>query len=168
MRNGKKELSSILYFIDRIAMAHPDLRFTVFSDDKIVFQTSGSDNRKTLIAELYGMDATRCVMETSFVKDGYKAHFVVVKPQIYRSTLLEITIICNGRFDKNYNMTEATISAFSTYLPIGKYPIVILYFELEPLLEDVNVHPNKTEVKIANEEEICNSIKEEISKLLYE
>jgi DNA mismatch repair protein MutL len=168
MRNGKKELSSILYFIDRIAMAHPDLRFTVFSDDKIVFQTSGSDNRKTLIAELYGMDATRCVMETSFVKDGYKAHFVVVKPQIYRSTKLEITIICNGRFVKNYNMTEATISAFSTYLPIGKYPIVILYFELDPLLVDVNVHPNKTEVKIANEEEICNSIKEEISKLLYE
>ena len=168
MRNGKKELSSILYFIDRIAMAHPDLRFTVFSDDKIVFQTSGSDNPKTLIAELYGMDAARCVMETSFVKDGYKAHFVVVKPQIYRSTKLEITIICNGRFVKNYNMTEATISAFSTYLPIGKYPIVILYFELDPLLVDVNVHPNKTEVKIANEEEICNSIKEEISKLLYE
>ena len=168
MRNGKKELSSILYFIDRIAMAHPDLRFTVFSDDKIVFQTSGSDNPKTLIAELYGMDAARCVMETSFIKDGYKAHFVVVKPQIYRSTKLEITIICNGRFVKNYNMTEATISAFSTYLPIGKYPIVILYFELDPLLVDVNVHPNKTEVKIANEEEICNSIKEEISKLLYE
>jgi DNA mismatch repair protein MutL len=168
MRNGKKELSSILYFTDRIAMAHPDLRFTVFSDDKIVFQTSGSDNPKTLIAELYGMDAARCVMETSFVKDGYKAHFVVVKPQIYRSTKLEITIICNGRFVKNYNMTEATISAFSTYLPIGKYPIVILYFELDPLLVDVNVHPNKTEVKIANEEEICNSIKEEISKLLYE
>lgn len=168
MRNGKKELSSILYFIDRISMAHPDLRFTVYSDDKIVFQTSGSNNPKTLIAELYGMDAARNVVETSFVRDGYKAHFVVVKPQIYRSTKLEITIICNGRFVKNYNMTEATISAFSTYLPIGKYPIVILYFELDPLLVDVNVHPNKTEVKIANEEEICNSIKEEISKLLYE
>lgn len=168
MRSGKKELSSILYFIDRIAMAHPDLRFTVLSDDKIVFQTSGSDNPKTLIAELYGMDAARCVTETSFTRDGYKAHFVVVKPQIYRSTKLEITIICNGRFVKNYNMTEATISAFSTYLPIGKYPIVILYFELDPLLVDVNVHPNKTEVKIANEEDICNAIKEEIGKLLYE
>ena len=168
MRSGKKELSSILYFIDRIAMAHPDLRFTVLSDDKIVFQTSGSDNPKTLIAELYGMDAARCVTETSFTRDGYKAHFIVVKPQIYRSTKLEITIICNGRFVKNYNMTEATISAFSTYLPIGKYPIVILYFELDPLLVDVNVHPNKTEVKIANEEDICNAIKEEIGKLLYE
>ncbi|MDY5982758.1 MAG: DNA mismatch repair endonuclease MutL [Anaeroplasma sp.] len=168
MRSGKKELSSILYFIDRIAMAHPDLRFTVLSEDKIVFQTSGSDNPKTLIAELYGMDAARCVTETSFTRDGYKAHFVVVKPQIYRSTKLEITIICNGRFVKNYNMTEATISAFSTYLPIGKYPIVILYFELDPLLVDVNVHPNKTEVKIANEEDICSAIKEEIGKLLYE
>ena len=168
MRSGKKELSSILYFIDRIAMAHPDLRFTVLSEDKIVFQTSGSDNPITLIAELYGMDAARCVTETSFTRDGYKAHFVVVKPQIYRSTKLEITIICNGRFVKNYNMTEATISAFSTYLPIGKYPIVILYFELDPLLVDVNVHPNKTEVKIANEEDICNAIKEEIGKLLYE
>lgn len=168
MRSGKKELSSILYFIDRIAMAHPDLRFQVISDDKIVFQTSGSANSKTLIAELYGMDAARCVTETQFVRDGYKARFVVVKPQIYRSTKLEITIICNGRFVKNYNMTEAAIAAFSTYLPIGKYPIVILYFDLDPLLVDVNVHPNKTEVKIANEEDICEAIKEEIGKLLYE
>ncbi len=168
MKSGKKELSSILYFIDRIAMAHPDLRFSVYSDDRLVFSTSGSSNPKTLVAELYGMDAARCVTETSYVRDGYKAHFVIVKPEVYRSTKLEITIICNGRFVKNYNMTEATIAAFDTYLPIGKYPIAILYFELDPLLVDVNVHPNKTEVKIANEEEICASIKEEISKLLYE
>lgn len=168
MKSGKKELSSILYFIDRIAMAHPDLRFSVYSDDRLVFSTSGSSNPKTLVAELYGMDAARCVTETSYVRDGYKAHFVIVKPEVYRSTKLEITIICNGRFVKNYNMTEATIAAFDTYLPIGKYPIAILYFELDPLLVDVNVHPNKTEVKIANKEEICASIKEEISKLLYE
>lgn len=168
MKSGKRELSSILFFIDRIAMAHPDLRFSVIHDEKIVFQTSGSSNSKTLVAELYGMDAAKNIMECNYVRDGYKAHFVIIKPQIYRSSKLEITMICNGRYVKNFNVTQATIDAFATYLPIGKYPIAILYFKLDPLLVDVNVHPNKTEVKIANEEDVCNSIREEIGKLLYE
>lgn len=168
MRSAKKELSSILFFIDRIAMAHPDLRFSVIHDEKLVFQTSGSANPKTLVAELYGLDAARNLLEKEFVKDGYKCHLVLIKPQIYRSTKLEITMICNGRYVKNYNITEAVINAFSTYLPIGKYPIVILYYNIDPLLVDCNVHPNKTEVKVANEEDMCASLKEEINKLLYE
>lgn len=168
MKGAKRELSSILFFIDRISMAHPDLRFLVVHDEKVIFQTSGSANSKTLVAELYGMDAAKNVLESSFVNDGYKCHLVLIKPQIYRSSKLEITMICNGRYVKNYNITEAVIDAFSTYLPIGKYPIVILYYDIDPLLVDCNCHPNKTEIKIANEEAIIEALKLEIKNLLKE
>ncbi len=162
----KSELASILFFIARIAAAHIDLRFTVYNDDKLVFQTSGSNSYQTLIGEIYGLDCAKNVIEHSYVSDGIKVNLVFVKPSIYRSNKLEITMICNGRYVKNYNITNAVVDGFQTYLPISKYPIGILYFDVDPLLIDVNVHPTKTEIKISNEEEICSRLKEEVKIML--
>ncbi|MDE7214116.1 MAG: hypothetical protein K2N42_06010, partial [Anaeroplasmataceae bacterium] len=58
------------------------------------------------------------------------------------------------------------IEGFRTYLPIGKYPIAVLYLEIDPMLVDVNVHPSKTEIKISNEEQIIAKLMEVIPKTL--
>ncbi len=166
MKSAKSELASIMFYIDRISMSKPSLRFSVYHDDKLIFQTTGSNSYKTLIGEIYGVEAAKNVIESSYIADGYKTHLVLVKPSIYRSNKLEITMICNGRYVKNYNITNAVVDGFHTYLPIGKYPIVILYFDIDPLLVDVNVHPTKTEIKISNEEELCMRLKDEIIKAL--
>ena len=166
MKSAKSELASIMFYIDRISMSKPSLRFSVYHDDKLIFQTTGSNSYKTLIGEIYGVEAAKNVIESSYIADGYKTHLVLVKPSIYRSNKLEITMICNGRYVKNYNITNAVVDGFHTYLPIGKYPIVILYFDIDPLLVDVNVHPTKTEIKISNEEELCRRLKDEIIKAL--
>ena len=166
MKSAKNELASIMFFIDRIALSHPDLRFSVISDGKIVFQTSGSNDYKTLFGEIYGVDAAKNVIEHVYVVDGYKAHLVFVKPSVYRANKLEITMICNGRYVKNYNITNAVIDGFQTYLPIGKYPIGVLYFDIDTTLVDVNVHPRKTEIKIADEEIICEKLTKEIKSML--
>lgn len=166
LKTPKQELSSILFYIDRIAMSKPELRFMVYNDEKLVFQTTGSSSYKTLIAELYGIEAAKNVIEYDYMDGGYKAKLILVKPSIYRSNKLEITMICNNRYVKNYNITNAVIDGFQTYLPIGKYPICIIYFKIDPLLVDVNVHPTKTEIKIASEFEICQKLTEEIKKAL--
>lgn len=166
MKSAKSELASILFYLDRIAAAHPELRFTVYSENKMIFQTTGSKNYATLIGEIYGLEAAKNVLQHSYVSDGYRAEIVCVKPSIYRSTKLEITMICNGRYVRNYNITNAVIEGFQTYLPIGKYPIAILYFEIDPLLVDVNVHPSKTEIKISDEEAMCLKLTEEIRRCL--
>lgn len=168
MKTPKSELSSIMFWVERIAIAHPELRFTVISDGKQIFQTSGSKNYKNLIAEIYGIDAAKNYMEHSYVCDGYKTTLVLIKPQIYRASKLEITMVCNGRYVKNYNITNAVIDGFQTYLPIGKCPIAIMYFDVDPILIDVNVHPRKTEIKISNEEEICKKLTLEIRNCLLE
>ncbi|MCR5350443.1 MAG: DNA mismatch repair endonuclease MutL [Acholeplasmatales bacterium] len=168
LKSEKSELSSILFFIEKIAIAHLDIRFNVYNNDKMVFSTSGSGKIVNLIGEIYGLDASKALLETNYVKDGYKAHLVFLKPEIYRANKLEITMVVNGRYVKNYNVTNATIEAFDTYLPIGKCPIAVLYFDIDPLLVDCNVHPNKVEIKLANESLITSDLKESIKNKLKE
>ena len=168
LKSEKTELSSIMFYINRLALAHPDIRFSVVSDNKKIFATSGSNNYQNLIGEIYGLDAAKNVITRDFVRDGYNAKLVVVKPQIYRSNKLEISLIINGRYVKNYNVTNSVSDGFSTYLPINKYPICAIYLDLDPTLVDVNIHPRKTEVKLSNEEEICHSLTEEINECLKE
>lgn len=168
LKPAKTELSSIMFFIDRIAIAHPEIKFSIFSDEKLIFQTTGQMDDTTLMAEVYGKDVAKKIMTKSYVDSGYKVKMLFAKPEIYRSNKLEITMVCNGRYVKNYNITKAVVDGFATYIPINKYPLGILYFEIDPLLIDVNVHPTKTEIKIANEDAICNKLTSEIKSMLEE
>ena len=166
LKPAKTELSSIMFFIDRIAMAHPDIKFMIYSDDKVIFQTTGQNNDLTLMAELYGTDVAKKTISASYTDLGYNVKLLFAKPEVYRSNKLEITMICNGRYVKNYNITKAVTEAFATYIPINKYPLGIMYFEIDPLLIDVNVHPTKTEIKISNEDKICERLIKEIKNML--
>ena len=159
LKPAKNELAAITYLMDRMAIANKDIRFTLISDDKIYLKTTASNNIINLMGEIYGLDVAKNLLESNFVIDGVEANMILVKPQIYRSNKLEITLIINGRFVKNYVITNAVVEAYNTFLPIGKYPIVVLNLKIDPLLVDINVHPSKTEIKISNEESIAQNIK---------
>ena len=168
LKPAKTELSSIMFFIDRIAMAHPEIKFNIYSDDKIIFQTTGQSNDKSIMAELYGVEVAKKLLTKEYSDKTYSVKLLFAKPEIYRSNKLEITMVCNGRYVKNYNITKAVVDGFQTYVPINKYPLGIIYFNIDPTLVDVNVHPTKTEIKIANEDIICARLTSEIKSMLEE
>ena len=170
LKSEKTEYSSILFYVEREALAHPDIRFTLYNDNKMSFYTTGSNKMENLIYELYGAEASKNIIDFNFISDGYKARLVLLKPSIYRSNKLELSLVVNGRYVKNYNIINAVISAFETFLPINKIPVGIIYIDIDPLLIDCNVHPNKVEIKISNEKDICDKliyeIKEELKKVV--
>ncbi len=166
LKSDKTELSSIIFYINRIALSHPELKFILYSDDKQVINTTGSNNFITLVAEIYGIDAAKNVLTHDYISDGYKVKLVLIKPVIYRSNKLDVTLICNGRFIKNYNIINAIIKGYETYIPINKYPIAIMYLNIDPMLIDVNVHPAKTEIKISIEDSLCNTLTNEVKDVL--
>ena len=166
LKPAKTELASISYLLDRIALSHPGVRFSLINDGKELLNTSASSSTSRLMGEVYGVEVAKNLLETEYNDDGYNAKVLLAKPNIYRSNKLEITLICNNRFVKNYDITSTVIDSFQTYLPIGKYPIAVIYLDIDPLLIDVNVHPAKTEIKVSNIETICQRLKEEIKALL--
>ncbi len=168
LKSEKTELSSIMFYVNRIAASKKNIRFKVYSDNKLIFQTNGTGSFQNLIGEIYGLEAAKLTIEREFKDSDYTANLVIVKPQIYRSNKLEVTLIINGRYVKNYNITNAICDGFKTYLPINKYPICLLYLEVDPTLVDVNIHPRKTEVKLSIEDKICQILPKEISLALTE
>lgn len=162
LKPAKSELNSISFLIDKLAISHKDIRFTLINDDKIILSSSSLRDEVSLVGEIYGVEAARNVVLHHYAVDGYKVNLVLIKPIIYRSTKLEISLIVNGRYIKNYTLTQAIIDGYQTLLPIGKFPIAIAYLEIDPLLIDVNVHPAKTEIKISDEYNIGLRMTKEI------
>ena len=75
-------------------------------------------------------------------------------PEVTRASRNYISTMINGRFIKNYPLAKAIQEGYHTLLPIGRFPIVLLNIEMDPMLVDVNVHPSKMEVRISKEAEL--------------
>ena len=87
--------------------------------------------------------------ENEFAKIKVKGY--LASPMLSRSRRKDISIFVNGRYIKNYPLTQAIIDGYHSFLMTNKYPLAIIIIEMDPVLLDVNVHPQKLEVKFTNE-----------------
>lgn len=165
LKPAKNELASVSFLVDKLALSHKDISFTLINDDREILKTSPNGNLVNLIGEIYGLETAKSTILDSYKNDGYSIDLVLVKPSIYRSTKLEISLIVNGRYIKNYTLTEAVISGYNTLLPIGKYPIAVVYLDIDPIMLDVNIHPAKTEIKISEEYNIGLTLTSKIKQI---
>lgn len=158
------ELGHMTDLINRYALGYPTIRFELFHNDRLIFKTTGSGNKLQVLSQIYGVDVARKVLhaETSTLDFDIEAY--VVKPEITRANRNYVTLIVNGRYIRNFVLTKAIIEGYGTLLPIHRYPIAIVYIELDPVLVDVNVHPTKLQVRFSKEKELAKVIEQLIQK----
>lgn len=161
-----KELSSIVFIMNKFAITNPSISFSLYSNDKNLIRTSGNGSYEELFGEIYGLNVAKNLIKKEFMADGTKILIVFAKPEIYRSTKLDITLCANGRYVRSNAIAQALIDAYYTQLPIGKFPVAAIYLDIDPILVDVNVHPTKIEIKISNEENICLKLQSEVKLAL--
>lgn len=161
-----KELSSIVFIMNKFAITNPSISFSLYSNDKNLIRTSGNGSYEELFGEIYGLNVAKNLIKKEFMADGTKILAVFAKPEIYRSTKLDITLCANGRYVRSNAIAQALIDAYYTQLPIGKFPVAAIYLDIDPILVDVNVHPTKVEIKISNEENICLKLQSEVKLAL--
>lgn len=162
------ELGRITDIVNRMAMSHPDIAFHLVSDDKTVLSTNGSGKTNEVMAEIYGMKIARDLLEIQGETDDYVMHGFICKPENTRSNRHYISIFINGRYIKNYALNKAIIEGYHTLLPIGRYPIVYINIEMDPILVDVNVHPTKLEVRLSKEKLLYELISSKIQEAFRE
>ena len=156
------ELSSITAVINHAALSHPDIRFVLSNNDKVILQTDGSNNLLKVINEIYGTTVAKKMIEISGENDDYEVHGYISLPDENKSNRNHMITLVNGRVVRNTELNKVINDAYHKYKPDGRYPITVLEIETDPSLIDVNIHPSKLDIKFSNFEDL----KELVSKLI--
>ncbi|MGM0846681.1 MAG: DNA mismatch repair endonuclease MutL [Bacillota bacterium] len=164
MKTIHTELGNITDVTNRIALSHPDISIKLVHNGKTLLHTNGNGDVRQVLAAIYGTNIARKMVKIEASSLDFSVKGYISLPEITRASRNYISTMINGRFIKNYGLAKAIGEGYHTLLPIGRYPIVLLSIEMDPLLVDVNVHPSKMEVRISKEPElfelVSNAIKD--------
>ena len=160
------ELSNIMEYMNKIALSHPNIRFTVTNDGKELLKTDGSGNLLKCIKYIYGISVAKKMLEVSGSNSQYEINGYISLPELYRTNRNSIVTIVNGRIVKNTELNRTINDSYHSYKPDNYYPIVVLNITVDTTLVDVNIHPTKMDIKFGNIEDllelVTNTIKDKI------
>lgn len=168
LKSEQYELANSVSFIEKLSLSYPNIMFELTNNGKTIIKTSGSNNLLKTIHEIYGLSVSSNMMEVKGETDDYQMEGYICKPVILKSNRNHMTTIINGRVVKNNDLNRAINDAYFRYKPDIKYPIVVLKFETDPTLIDVNIHPTKQDIKLSKTDELYEMITTTIQNKLYQ
>ena len=158
MKSERTESSKISDIITKLALTRPDVAFTFINNGRTVLQTGGTGDDLETIAAIYGAAVAKEVFPVTYENENFTIHGVVGKPSLLKSTRAWQTCIVNRRVIHNAVVFKAIENAYHAMLPKSGYPFALLYVETDPATIDVNVHPAKTEIKFADEQQMYRAV----------
>lgn len=160
------EMAAVSDVVNRLALSHADIAFSLTHNGKQLLQTVGNGNLLQTFSAIYGVQNAKEMLAFNGQDLDFKISGFVSLPKLTRASKNYITLLLNGRSIKNFKLTKAIIQGYSSKLMIGRYPFAVISIELDPLLVDVNVHPAKQEVRISKEQQLCDLLTQLIQQRL--
>ena len=167
LRSEQAELASCVSFVERLALSHPEISFTLHHDNRLVVKTSGSNDLLKTIHEIYGLQVSSKMIEIKASNDDFDLYGYICKPEILKSNRNHMIVMVNDRIIKNFDINKAINDAYYTYKPDIKFPIVVLKINTDPTLIDVNIHPTKQDIKLSKMDVLYELIVKTIKDALY-
>ena len=168
LKSEQSELASCVSFVERLALSHPEISFTLTHENSVVVKTSGRNDLLKTIHEIYGLQVSSRMLEVSSSCDDFDLYGYVCKPEILKSNRNHMITLVNDRIVKNIDINRAINDAYYTYKPDIKYPIVVLKITTDPTLVDVNIHPTKQDIKLSKMDVLYDLIVKTIKNALYQ
>ncbi|WP_422660991.1 DNA mismatch repair endonuclease MutL [Paenibacillus sp. EC2-1] len=168
MKTIQTELGHISDYMYRLALSRPDIAFTVRHNGNTLLQTLGNGDLLQVIAAVYGTQAAKSMMPIKAENMDYTLSGYISRPDFTRANRNAMSFIINGRYIRNYGLSQAILRGYHTLLPINRFPMTVLQLDMHPSLVDVNVHPSKLEVRFSKEPELYAFAEEEVRKVLMQ
>ena len=162
LKNLYTELALIVEYVNKMALSYPSIRFVLTNNEKELLNTSGDGNLLKVIYSVYGIDVAKKVIEISGENDDYVISGYIGYPEIAKTSRNIITTLVNGRVIKNIDLNRCLIDCYHTYIPKDKFPFIVLNIDVDPILIDINIHPQKMDIKFSK----LDSLKELITKVI--
>ena len=147
----------------RIAFVHPDIAFTLYHNDKLEYNLPKS-TLKQRITTILGNPSKERLIPAQQASDVVNISGFIGKPEFAKKTRGEQYLFVNNRFIKHPYFHHAITSAFEEVLPANHFPTYFIYFEVNPQMIDVNIHPTKTEIKFQDEKIIYSMLRATVKR----
>lgn len=168
LKSEKTEFSYIQELVQSLAIANPEIAFILKNNSSVVLNTTQNADLLTRITQVYSNGIINEIKEVNKSDDitGIHIHGYISTPDFTRSSKKSIYTFVNSRIVKCPILAKAIDTAYKNMLPIGRYPFAVLNLEINPEEVDVNVHPQKREVRYKNPNQIFNFVQSAISGAL--
>lgn len=165
LKSNSVELRHIIDEFQRVALAHPELFFSLHHDGTELFHLPSASLKQRIVHVFgagYNQKLVPVTEETSIINiEGF-----VGKPEFAKKTRGEQFFFVNKRFIKDAYLNHAVASAFEEVLPKDSFPLYVLFIEIDPAQIDINVHPTKTEIKFQDEKAMYAIIRSAVKRSL--
>ena len=165
LKKDKTEEQEITNIITRTILAHPEIKIIYIVDGKKVLASLGKTEKEAMFS-VYGKEAVTETLEVKAERDGTSVYGFIGKPTFSKSNRTYQTLIINGRYVINLTVQTAVANAFGDFLMKRQYPFFVLYLNIPATEVDVNVHPNKLDVKFLKSSLVYSVVFEAVSRAL--
>ena len=166
LKSQNTEFGLISETLGRLALARPDVSFTLKHPRQVVFQTPGRGKLLESIGTIYGQKLARQLIPLSSTYEEWSLEGYISPPDLVRSNRQEEILIVNGRIIRSKLLSRAISEGYHTLIPNRLYPIIVLNLILPPHEYDVNVHPTKMEIRFQNEKGLAQFISDHVRQTL--
>lgn len=176
LKSPGAESAHITELVYAYALAYPEVRFSLVSDGKLVFQTAGSGRLSDVLVKVLGVETAREMIPVSdaAAEDAelpldtprIGVHGYISPPSIHRGNRRLQYMFVNGRWIEDRSLAHAVAEAYHTLLMVGRFPLFVLALELAPDAVDVNVHPTKMQVRFREPGEVYRHLQRTVRRAL--
>ncbi len=165
LKSDRSEENDVTDTVTRLILANPTVSFKYLINDKVEFESFG-DGIEDAVTAVYGNNFLNECLNISNYVHGVKISGYVGKINFTKANRSYQTVILNGRYIQNQTIQSAIMNAYSGYLMKRRYPMAVLYITIPSEIVDVNVTPNKSDVRFIDNSVIYGAIYSTISKVL--
>ena len=167
LRKEETELGHIADLVTRLALAVPQVRFRLVHDGKTLVDAYRQSRLAERVGALLGRPLLADLLELE-VNDGegMRLSGFISQPAVQRATTGALHLYINHRYVRDRVVRHALLEGYRHVLPRGRYPVVVLFLELDPGRVDVNVHPTKDEVRFRDQRQVHDFIAEAVRATL--
>ncbi len=157
LKSPRTEAAMISDYVSRMMMAYPQIAFKLVQNDRLVYQTAGDGDLLQVLCSIYGKDALPHLKALSY-DDGYiRLQGYAGTAQIAKNNRLAQSFFINHRYIKSQKLSFTVQRAYDTRLMAGRFPLVVMDICIAGREIDVNVHPNKLDVRFKQEDRVMHA-----------
>lgn len=182
LRQPRTEAGHIHTIVSHYALAYPNVRFSLTSERRQTFQSTGTGKLLDVIIAVYGLEVAEKMLAVETAADHRKEaesaeHPTLAAlgvsgytgiPALHRASRRYVTLFVNRRWIQDRSLAYAVAQAYHTLLPVGRHPVAVILLQIDPSQVDVNVHPTKREVKFRDGRRVFSAVQRAVRHTIIE